>query len=97
MHPLKVRRDQLNRLTDLPNVGPAMARDLRLLGIDEPSQLRGKCPYTLHERLCTLIGTRVDPCVIDVFISIIRFMDGDSPQPWWFYTPERKARFSSAF
>jgi hypothetical protein len=96
MHPDKVCREQLALLTDLPNVGPATARDLRLLGIHEPFQLRGQCPYTLFERLCTLTGTRVDPCVIDVFISITRFMDGERPRPWWFYTPERKARVSLA-
>jgi hypothetical protein len=95
MHPDKVRRDRLTLLTDLPNVGPATARDLRLLGIHAPAQLRGQCPYTLHERLCTLTGTRVDPCVIDVFMSITRFMDGEAPRPWWFYTAERKARGSS--
>lgn len=92
MHPDKVRRDRLALLTDLPNVGPATAQDLRLLGIHEPSQLMGQCPFTLYERLCSLRGVRVDPCVIDVFISITRFMDGERPRPWWFYTSERKAR-----
>jgi hypothetical protein len=96
MHPDKVRRDRLTLLTDLPNVGPATARDLRLLGIHDPSHLRGQCPFTLYERLCALTGTRMDPCVIDVFISITRFMDGEPPRPWWFYTPERKAQTDSA-
>ena len=34
---------------------------------------------------------RHDPCVLDVFMSITRFMDGDPPRPWWDYTAERKA------
>jgi hypothetical protein len=29
--------------------------------------------------------------VLDVFLSITRFMAGDAPQPWWHYTAERKA------
>ena len=39
MHPSKVDRSRLHRLTDLPNVGPAMAKDLLLLGIERPEQL----------------------------------------------------------
>jgi hypothetical protein len=33
MHPDKVRREQISQLTDLPNIGPSLAGDLRLLGI----------------------------------------------------------------
>jgi hypothetical protein len=90
MNPAKVRRDQLHTLTDLPNVGPAMARDLQRLGFDHPDQLRGRNPQELYDRLCALTGLRQDPCVLDVFVSVIRFMDGEEPRPWWFYTPERK-------
>ncbi len=90
MNPTKVRRDQLHTLTDLPNVGPAMARDLQRLGFDHPDQLRGRNPQELYDRLCALTGLRQDPCVLDVFVSVIRFMDGEEPRPWWFYTPERK-------
>lgn len=90
MNPTKVRRDQLHTLTDLPNVGPAMARDLQRLGFDHPDQLRGRNPQELYDRLCALTGLRQDPCVLDVFVSVIRFMDGEEPRPWWFYSPERK-------
>ena len=90
MNPTKVRRDQLHTLTDLPNVGPAMARDLQRLGFDHPDQLRGRNPQELYDRLCALTGLRQDPCVLDVFVSVIRFMDGEEPHPWWFYSPERK-------
>ncbi len=91
MHPSKVDRQRLAHFTDLPNVGPAMAADLRLLGFTAPQDLRGHCPYALYDALCAKSGTRHDPCVVDVFISIIRFLDGATPQPWWAYTAERKA------
>ncbi|MGM9516241.1 helix-hairpin-helix domain-containing protein [Roseateles sp. DB2] len=94
MHPAKVDRQRLRRLTDLPNIGPAMAADLLLLGIQQPAQLQGRDPYQLYEALCQRTGQRHDPCVIDVFISVTRFMDGDEPQPWWDYTAERKARLA---
>lgn len=90
MNPAKVRRDRLLALTDLPNIGPAMARDLRLLGFERPAQLAGQDPQALYDRLCELTGARQDPCVLDVFVSVTRFMDGKEPRPWWHYTPERK-------
>ena len=90
MNPAKVNRNRLLALTDLPNIGPAMAEDFRLLGIDQPGQLVGREPFQLYERLCQITASRQDPCVIDVFISVTRFMGGDEPRPWWAYTEERK-------
>ena len=34
-------------LTDLPNIGKAMARDLQIVDIDHPKQLIGKDGYQL--------------------------------------------------
>lgn len=90
MNPSKVDRNRLVWLTDLPNIGKAGAEDLHLLGISKPSQLIGKCPFEMYAMLCEKTATRHDPCVIDVFMSITRFMNGDEPQPWWKYTEERK-------
>ena len=90
MNPAKVNRKSVISLTDLPNIGKAMAADLRLIGIDEPGQLRGRAPYELYERLCDRTGQRQDPCVLDTFISIVRFMDGEEPRPWYAFTAERK-------
>ncbi len=91
MNPTKVVRERVRTLTDLPNIGPACAADLRRLGITEPAQLAGRCPYTLYDELNARTGTIVDPCMLDTLISVVRFMDGDEPQPWWHYTAERKA------
>lgn len=90
MNPDKVERARVRQLTDLPNVGLATVDDLILLGIHEPGQLIGQSPFEMYERLCKITGTRHDPCLIDVFISITRFMNGDNPRPWWTYTDERK-------
>lgn len=94
MNPAKVIRGQVSALTDLPNIGPAMAKDLERLGIRVPEQLTGRDPYALYDTLCALTGQRHDPCVIDVFISITRFMNGDDARPWWHYTAERKIRLN---
>ena len=94
MHPDKVDRHRLTRLTDLPNIGPACAGDLRRLGIDRPNQLVGRCPFELYEELCRVTGQRHDPCMLDTFIAVTRFMDGEPPRPWWAYTEERKRRLN---
>ena len=90
MNPSKVDRNRVVVLTDLPNIGKACAEVLRLLGIHQPSQLAGKNPFEMYEMLCKKTGVRHDPCVIDVFISVTRFMAGEEPRPWWSYTEERK-------
>lgn len=90
MNPSKVDRSRLARLTDLPNIGKAGASDLRLLGIEEPAQLAGRSPFEMYEMLCAKTGVCHDPCVLDVFISVTRFMAGEAPLPWWEYTALRK-------
>jgi hypothetical protein len=94
MSPHKVVRENVATLTDLPNIGKASAADLRLLGIESPSQLKGRDPYEMHETLCRITRIRHDPCMIDVFISVTRFMNGGAPREWWAFTEERKRTLS---
>lgn len=95
MHPDKVRREKITTLTDLPNVGPATAGDLRLLGILKPDQLLGRDAYVLYQQLCDLTQMRHDPCVLDVFLSLVDFANGAPPRAWWHYTAQRKKRWPS--
>ncbi|WP_428718044.1 helix-hairpin-helix domain-containing protein [Undibacterium curvum] len=90
MHPSKVRREALHALTDLPNIAAAGASDLRLLGITHPQQLIGASALDLYQRLCLLSGQQQDPCVLDVLLSVVDFMNGAEAQPWWAYTSQRK-------
>ncbi len=83
-------RKIVSRLDELPNIGKAIAADLLLIGIDRPQQLMGKDPFALYEKLCLVTGNQQDPCVLDVFMSAVDFMEGGEPQPWWFFTQERK-------
>jgi hypothetical protein len=87
--------DEATTLESIPNVGPAMARDLRRLGYDKPTDLIGRDPYEIYQDLCIKIGQRQDPCVLDTFIAVTRFMSGDPAYPWWHYTAERKRWFKS--
>ena len=84
-----------SELEQLPNIGPALAADLRLIGIRTPKDLRGRDPFVLYQQLCAATGCRQDPCVLDVFISLTRFADGEPPRTWWSYTAERKRRYGA--
>jgi hypothetical protein len=83
------------RLEDVPNVGPAVAADLRRLGISSPGQLSGRDPYSLYDDLCRLTGQRHDPCLLDTFIAAVRYMAGAPKKPWWKYTAERKRELAA--
>src|SRR5712671_6669446 len=83
-------RRSLASLQEIPNIGPSLAESLERAGIKRPSQLKGKDPYVLYARLCKRTGVRHDPCVLDTFISAVRYMEGGPAQPWWHFTRERR-------
>jgi hypothetical protein len=84
---------ECRELEQLPNVGPALAADLRLIGIKTPRDLRGKDAFVLYQNLCAATGQRQDPCVLDTFMAVTDFMRGAPAAPWWSYTAQRKALF----
>jgi hypothetical protein len=96
MNPQKVQREKVSELEDLPNIGKEMATDLRCIGIRTPEQLCGQDPFKMYETLCERTGVRQDPCVIDVFISIVHFMDGGEALPWWSFTAQRKRKLNTS-
>lgn len=85
-------RNELRSLQDIPNVGAAIESLLMRLGIDEPSDLAGRDPYQMYTDLCRLTRRRHDPCILDVFISAVRYMEGGPAKKWWQYTQERKEK-----
>jgi Pathogenicity locus len=82
----------MDDLTTLPNVGPAVARMLRRVGIERPQDLRGRDPDELFARLCALDGRGHDPCLLDTFTAVVDYAEGAPARPWWEYSRERKAR-----
>ena len=83
------------RLEQLPNIGPSLAADLRLIGVATPADLRDQDAFALYRRLCAAKGQRQDPCVLDTFLAATDFMRGAAAAPWWRYTAERKATFGA--
>ena len=73
-----------------------MAGDFVRMGWSTPAQLAGADPYELYLTLGRVTGTRQDPCVLDVFMSVTSFLAGHEPKPWWAFTTERKQRYGAA-
>jgi hypothetical protein len=96
LHPAKVVRSAVATFTDLPNIGPAIAKDFIFLGYKVPSDLNGVGAWRLYERLCLKSKQYQDPCVLDVFLSVEDFLTGNEPKLWWKYTSDRKKRYSGA-
>ena len=64
------KRIGFDKLESIPNVGPAIATKLRLLGFALPADLTGQDPYVMYRNLFELTGKRHDPCLLDVFCKI---------------------------
>ena len=85
--------DECARLEQLPNIGPSIAADLRLIGVLHPQQLATADALVLYQALAQATGKRQDPCVLDAFMAACAFMRGGPAQPWWAYTADRKQRY----
>jgi nucleotidyltransferase/DNA polymerase involved in DNA repair len=84
------------RLEDLVSVGPAIARDFELLGIQSVAQLARRNPEKLYEQLCIKTGKAQDICCLDVFhAAVAQARDPNLPlekRQWWYWSRQRKAR-----
>ncbi|MBY0310288.1 helix-hairpin-helix domain-containing protein [Patescibacteria group bacterium] len=85
--------NEVKKFQDIPNVGPAMARDFAILGLKAPKDLVLKDPLKLYKKMCTIRGVRQDPCVLDTYMAAIDFMNGAPSCPWWSYTKTRKKEY----
>ena len=86
------RDDAARKLQEIPNIGPAMARDLLALGIEGLEDLVGRDPERMYADLCRRHGIRYDICVLDVFRAAVDFAEGKPAEPWWSYSRRRKAK-----
>lgn len=76
-------------LQQIPGIGPSLAKDLRLLGIHEMAELKGKKPQEMYDHLCRLTHSRQDPCVLYTFRCAVYFASTPNPEPkktkWWYW------------
>ena len=85
-------RHNVTNLINIPNVGKATIKYLNILGINSPFELVGQNPYSMFRELCKITGKQFDPCLANVFISAVKFMEGATARKWWYYTEERKKK-----
>ena len=79
-----------SRLEDLPNIGKAIAADLRSLGILSPEQLASLEPLTTYQALAAVMGKRLDPCVLYTLLAVAHFQKTGESLPWWHFTAQGK-------
>ncbi len=82
------------RLEDLISVGPAIRRQLALLGVYTVAQLARRNPEALYRRLCRKTKMRQDICVLDVYrAAVAQAQNPDLPSEhcvWWYWSRVRK-------
>ncbi|SNS40342.1 helix-hairpin-helix domain-containing protein [Actinomadura mexicana] len=79
-----------SELSELANVGPAVAAYFDRIGVTAVADLEGQDPVELYERMSAAHGRRLDPCLLDTVMSAVDQAEGKPARPWWHYTPERK-------
>lgn len=80
-------RRHADELQTIPGVGPRTAADLRSIGIQRVSQLKGRSPERLYRRLCVAHGGHLDRCVLYVLRCAVYYAGTSRPRAeklkWW--------------
>jgi hypothetical protein len=82
-----MKSSMLTDLQRIPGVGPSIASDLKMLGMRQVADLRGRDPQALYSTLCREMGQHVDRCVLYVFRCAVYFASESKHDPellkWW--------------
>jgi DNA transformation protein len=92
----RYKRSQPKQLEDLPNIGKALAADLRKIGILRPDQLAKYEPIVIFRELSKVMGHRHDPCVLYTLLSVGHFLECGEALPWWGFTAAGKDLLNSS-
>ena len=83
-------------LRTIPGVGVSIEKDLEGLGIKKVSDLIGKNPEALYEKLCKKEGQHIDRCMLYVFRCAVYFAETKHPNPkkllWWNWKDQIKKK-----
>lgn len=85
-----VRKEQLARLEDIPNIGKSIASDLRTIGILHPHQLAKHDPLASYLALADRMGHRHDPCVLYTLLAARHYFVSGETLHWWEFTEQGK-------
>ena len=88
---MKKKREERG-LQSIPSIGPALERDLRLIGVDRPSCLKGKDPEKLYRKLQQVTGMHHDRCVLYTFRCAVYYVNEKHHDSellkWWSWSDE---------
>ena len=76
------------KLTDLPNIGSAIASDLMQIGINSSNDFASRSAMSIFEELRLVMGKRHDPCVYYTLLSVEHFLESGESLPWWKFTDQ---------
>ena len=68
-------------LQQIPGIGPAMARDLELLGYRRVEDLKDQDPQAMYDRLRIMAGGKLDRCVLYVFRAAVYYASNETHDP----------------
>jgi len=84
------------RLSELISVGPAMLRDLNLLGVNSVRELARRNPRMMYSQLNRMKGQTQDICCLDVFRAAVAQAKDPLLSPeksqWWYWSRLRKEK-----
>lgn len=83
----KIPKDIQRELMTIPGVGKEVSQDFYELGITKASQLKGKDPEKLYDKLCRIQGTKIDRCMLYVMRCAVYYASHDTHDAealkWW--------------
>lgn len=77
----------LKEFCRIPGVGKSIANDLWQLGFRSLLDLRNQDPELMYDKLCQMVGYKVDRCMLYVFRCAVYYVDNQHHEPeklkWW--------------
>jgi hypothetical protein len=87
----------IKNLQIIPGVGKKTAEDLVVIGIYRVSDLKGRDPSKLYDKLCRQLGFNVDRCMLYVFRCAVYFASNEKHDKkllkWWNWTDEKMKKY----
>ena len=84
---MRSKKEILRSFEEIPGVGKRIAEDLWDLGLRRVSDLRGKSPQKLYDKLCRIQGVKIDRCMLYVLRCGVYFATEKRHDPealkWW--------------
>ena len=82
-----MKQSSSRQLEQIPGVGARIAQDMRNIGIHSVSQLRGRNPQKLYQKLCDFEAGPVDKCLLYVLRCAVYYASDTEHDPellkWW--------------